>query len=235
MSEFVKVVDVSKTYGSGRTEVQALKSASMELDQGEFVSLVGPSGSGKTTVLSIVGGLLKPTSGEVSIAGNRIDSMSAGALTRFRAKHIGFVFQGSNLVPFLTAHENVTYASTLLGRSDGMSRKEAKARASALLDELGLADRSGALPTEMSGGERQRVAIARALMNDPDLILVDEPTAALDTERGREVVEMLAREVKQRGKTAVMVTHDMRMTGFTDRVITMLDGVVEKESIPASH
>lgn len=228
MSEYVEVVGASKTYGADHTAVQALQPATMALAQGEFVSLVGPSGSGKTTVLSIIGGLLKPTSGEVRIAGTRIDSMRPAALTRFRASHIGFVFQGSNLVPFLTARENVIYAATLLDRKDQRrSRKAAHARADGLLDELGLADRAAALPSEMSGGERQRVAIARAFMNDPDLLLVDEPTAALDSKRGREVVEMLAHEVKQRGKTAVMVTHDVRMTEYTDRVIKIADGVVE--------
>lgn len=232
MSSFVDVKDVSKTYGSGRTEVQALKHASLELDKGEFVALIGPSGSGKTTAVSIIGGLLTPTTGTVTIAGTRIDNMKSAELTRFRARHIGFVFQNANLVPFMTARENVLYAASLINKSQGrLSHREAGQRADALLEELGLADRAKALPQEMSGGERQRVAIARGLINDPDLILVDEPTAALDTKRGQEVMEMLAYEIRHRGKTGLMVTHDLRMVDHTDRIITMTDGVLTTDSV----
>jgi putative ABC transport system ATP-binding protein len=215
------VSDVRKVYGEGHTEVVALADATMAVDEGEFVALLGPSGSGKTTLISIIGGLLGATSGSVHLGDIDVTSMSARDLTRFRAERVGFVFQSANLVPFLTARENLLYVSGLV---KGVSRGQARTRADQLLEELGLADRAGNLPEQLSGGERQRVAIGRALMNDPDLVLVDEPTAALDTGMGRQVVELLRREIKARGKTGIMVTHDLRMVEYTDRVFEILDG-----------
>ncbi len=217
----LRVQDVTKVYRSGDTEVHAVANATMAVDQGEFVALLGPSGSGKTTLISMIGGLLSPSSGAITLAGTDVGTLSKRELTRFRAERVGFVFQSANLVPFLTARENLLYVSTLQKR---IPRKEAHARADQLLEELGLAARAKNVPEQLSGGERQRVAIGRALMNDPDLILVDEPTAALDTKLGRQVVELLAREIKQRGKTGIMVTHDMRMVQYTDRVFEILDG-----------
>jgi putative ABC transport system ATP-binding protein len=217
----LRVESVSKVYGSGDNEVHAVSEATMAVEQGQFVSLLGPSGSGKTTLISMIGGLLSPTSGTISLAGTDVADLSARALTKFRAERVGFVFQSANLVPFLTARENLLYVATLQKR---ISRKEAHQRADELLDELELAGRAKNVPEQLSGGERQRVAIGRALMNDPDLILVDEPTAALDTKLGRQVVELLAREIKQRGKTGIMVTHDLRMVQYTDRVFEILDG-----------
>lgn len=220
-SALLHVDDVSKIYRSGDTEVAAVSNATMAVDEGEFVALLGPSGSGKTTLISMIGGLLSPTHGTITVAGTDVGSLNSRELTRFRAERVGFVFQSANLVPFLTARENLLYVSTLQKK---VTRKEAQARADQLLSELGLADRAKNLPEQLSGGERQRVAIGRALMNDPDLILVDEPTAALDTKLGRQVVELLAREIKQRGKTGIMVTHDLRMVEYTDRVFEILDG-----------
>lgn len=220
-SALLQVHDVSKVYGSGHTEVTAVGHASMAVDEGEFVALLGPSGSGKTTLISIIGGLLQPTSGSVRIGATEVTELSAKQLTKFRAERVGFVFQSANLVPFLTARENLLYVSGLV---KGVSKKDAQARADQLLEELGLAGRAKNLPEQLSGGERQRVAIGRALMNDPELVLVDEPTAALDTELGRQVVQMLRREIKSRGKTGIMVTHDLRMVEYTDRVFEMLDG-----------
>jgi putative ABC transport system ATP-binding protein len=217
----LRVSDVRKIYGEGHTEVVALADATMAVDEGEFVALLGPSGSGKTTLISIIGGLLGATSGSVHLGDIDVTSMSARDLTRFRAERVGFVFQSANLVPFLTARENLLYVSGLV---KGVSRGQARTRADQLLEELGLADRAGNLPEQLSGGERQRVAIGRALMNDPDLVLVDEPTAALDTGMGRQVVELLRREIKARGKTGIMVTHDLRMVEYTDRVFEILDG-----------
>lgn len=217
----LRVSDVRKVYGEGHTEVVALADATMAVDEGEFVALLGPSGSGKTTLISIIGGLLGATSGSVHLGDIDVTSMSARDLTRFRAERVGFVFQSANLVPFLTARENLLYVSGLV---KGVSRGQARTRADQLLEELGLADRAGNLPEQLSGGERQRVAIGRALMNDPDLVLVDEPTAALDTGMGRQVVELLRREIKARGKTGIMVTHDLRMVEYTDRVFEILDG-----------
>lgn len=217
----LRVDDVRKVYGSGHTEVVAVDNATMAVEEGEFVALLGPSGSGKTTLISIIGGLLAPSSGRVLLGGEDITGLGRRDLTRFRAERVGFVFQSANLVPFLTARENLLYVSTLV---KGISRRQARARADQLLEELGLAQRANNVPEKLSGGERQRVAIGRALMNDPDLVLVDEPTAALDTALGRQVVELLRREIKSRGKTGIMVTHDLRMVEYTDRVFEILDG-----------
>lgn len=217
----LQVTDVVKKYGSGHTEVTAVGNATMAVDEGEFVALLGPSGSGKTTLISIIGGLLKPTSGSVKVNDIEVTEMNAKQLTAFRAARVGFVFQSANLVPFLTAKENLLYVASLV---KGGSKKAASQRADQLLSELGLADRAKNLPEQLSGGERQRVAIGRALMNDPDLVLVDEPTAALDTEMGKQVVQLLRREIKDRGKTGIMVTHDLRMVQYTDRVFEILDG-----------
>jgi len=217
----LRVTEVRKVYGSGHTEVVAVAEATMAVDQGEFVALLGPSGSGKTTLISIIGGLLAASEGSVSLGDVDVTSLSSRDLTRFRAERVGFVFQSANLVPFLTARENLLYVSSL---AKGISRSQARERADQLLEELGLKDRGGNLPEQLSGGERQRVAIGRALMNDPDLVLVDEPTAALDTAMGRQVVELLRREIKSRGKTGIMVTHDLRMVEYTDRVFEILDG-----------
>ena len=228
------VQDVRKVYGEGHTEVVAVSDATMAVDQGEFVALLGPSGSGKTTLISIIGGLLSPSSGSVRLADTDVTQLSKRDLTRFRAERVGFVFQSANLVPFLTARENLLFVATLVKT---MSRKQAAERADQLLEELGLAQRAKNLPEQLSGGERQRVAIGRALMNDPDLVLVDEPTAALDTSMGRQVVELLRREIKSRGKTGIMVTHDLRMVTYTDRVFEILDGNLThvEDSTQLSH
>lgn len=220
-SALLHVNDVRKVYGSGHTEVVAVSDATMAVDEGEFVALLGPSGSGKTTLISIIGGLLAPTSGTVTVGDVDVTALSKKELTKLRAERVGFVFQSANLVPFLTARENLLFVSSLV---KGISRTQANQRADQLLEELGLADRAKNLPEQLSGGERQRVAIGRALMNDPDLVLVDEPTAALDTAMGRQVVELLRREIKGRGKTGIMVTHDLRMVEYTDRVFEILDG-----------
>jgi putative ABC transport system ATP-binding protein len=216
----LNVDDVTKVYGEGHTEVRALCNASLALGDNEFLALLGPSGSGKTTLLSVIGGLLAPTSGTVTIGDTHLTELSRKEQTRFRANQVGFVFQGFNLVPFLTARENLTVMASI---SDA-PRTEIEERADQLLDELGLADRHDNLPEQLSGGERQRVAIGRALVSDPDLILVDEPTASLDTELGTQVVQLLASEIKSRGKAGIMVTHDLRMVEYTDRTVRILDG-----------
>jgi putative ABC transport system ATP-binding protein len=188
--------------------------------------LLGPSGSGKTTLLSMIGGLLTPSEGDITIAGQRITELSKKQQTRFRANRIGFVFQSFNLVPFLTARENLTVMTSVADAP----KSELEERADQLLEELGLAQRAHNLPEELSGGERQRVAIGRALVTDPDLILVDEPTASLDTELGTQVVKMLASEIKQRGKAGIMVTHDLRMVEYTDRTLEIVDGRLEESA-----
>jgi putative ABC transport system ATP-binding protein len=219
----LELQDVRKTYRSGDQEIVALDHASLGAAPGEVLMLLGPSGSGKTTLLSIAGGLLSPTEGKVRVGGDDIADLSDRELASFRKDRVGFVFQSVNLVPFLTARENL-----LVVRSFGNGRVDAvaKRRADELLGELGLADRSGNLPTQLSGGQRQRVAIGRALMNEPDLVLVDEPTASLDTEMGEQVLQLLRDEVTGRGVAAVIVTHDERMTGYADRVMRILDGTL---------
>ena len=214
------VEDVTKVYGEGHTAVRALSNASLRLGGNEFLALIGPSGSGKTTLLSVIGGLLTPTSGRVTVGDTHLTGLSKREQTRFRANRVGFVFQGFNLVPFLTARENMTVMASI---SDA-SRAEIEERTDQLLEELGLTARRDNLPEQLSGGERQRVAIGRALVTDPDLILVDEPTASLDTELGTQVVKLLAAEIKSRGKAGIMVTHDLRMVEFTDRTVQILDG-----------
>ncbi len=225
---------VTKTYGQGHTAVTAVHEASMAVEQGEFVSLLGPSGSGKTTLISMIGGLLTPTSGTIRVGDTLVSDLGRKQLTEFRAGRVGFVFQSANLVPFLTARENLLWVAGLGGRRGRAARRAARERADQLLGELGLTARAGNLPEQLSGGERQRVAIGRALMNDPDLVLVDEPTAALDTALGRQVVQLLRREVKERGKTGIMVTHDLRMVEYTDRVFEILDGQLDTVSEPAA-
>ena len=219
-AETVAVRGLCKTYGHGDAAVDAVKQATFSASAGDFVAVVGPSGSGKTTLLALLGGLLTPTAGSVTVGGQEITGFRSSRLARFRREQVGFVFQGYNLLPYLTARKNMLTIAHIAG----LDRREARQVADRLLDELGLADRAGAYPAEMSGGERQRVAIGRALMNDPALILVDEPTANLDTARGRQVVEMLVAEVRQRNKTALMVTHDVRMAEYANRRLVIEDG-----------
>ncbi len=212
--------DVRKVYPSGNTEIVALDHAALEVSDGELVALVGPSGSGKSTLLSIAGGLLTPSEGSVTVAGEEITDYDPKRLTRFRRDTVGFVFQALNLIPFLTAVENLTTVPELVGRGG----RDVRHRADALLEELGLADRRNVRANDLSGGERQRVAIGRALMNDPALVLFDEPTSALDTELGEQVMKLIRREMAQRGVAGVVVTHDQRMTHFCDRTVEISDG-----------
>jgi putative ABC transport system ATP-binding protein len=212
--------NVRKVYGSGEQAVVALDHATLDVADDEMVALVGPSGSGKTTLLSIAGGLLEPTEGTVRVGPHEIDEYGRRELTRFRREFVGFVFQGANLVPFLTARENLLVVSDLAGGD----RKHARRRADQLLMELGLSHRADNTPAKLSGGEKQRVAIGRALMNEPELVLFDEPTSALDTTLGEQVMELIRREVKGRGTAAVVVTHDSRMTHFADRTVEITDG-----------
>jgi len=222
----LEVKDLSKTYGEGERAVQAVKDANFSTSPGEFVAVVGPSGSGKTTLLAMIGGLLTPTAGSIVVNGRDIAGLRRSEQAAYRRESVGYVFQANNLLPFLTPRENLLVMANITGTS----RKAAGARADQLLEELGLANRARALSTELSGGERQRVAIARALMNDPGLVLVDEPTASLDSSRGRQVVESLIAEVKSRGKLGLMVTHDMAMAGLADRILAMHDGAMTEVS-----
>ncbi len=213
-----------KVYGTDDQQVVALNDVDLTVADDEMLILVGPSGSGKTTLLTVAGALLRPTSGSVKVGGTEITDLDDKALARFRRDQVGFVFQSVNLVPFLTARENL-----LVVRQFGGARvdADAKARADQLLEELGLGDRAGNLPSQLSGGQKQRVAIGRALMNDPSLVLVDEPTSALDSELGQQVMNLLRREIKGRGVAAIIVTHDDRVLEFGDRQVTIVDGVLE--------
>jgi putative ABC transport system ATP-binding protein len=222
MTTPLELCDVTKVYGHGDTAVTALAHATLSVAHEEMVALVGPSGSGKTTLLSIAGGLLHATSGEVRVGGRDISRASAKQLTDLRRDTVGFVFQSVNLVPFLTARENLLLVDELRGRRSKASR----ARADQLLTELGLGHRMGNLPGQLSGGERQRVAIGRALMNEPRLVLFDEPTSALDTHLGEQVMELIRAEVKGRGTAAVIITHDERMTHDADRTVHIVDGTL---------
>ena len=217
----LELSDVRKIYTMGDgSDVVALDHATLTVADDEIVALVGPSGSGKTTLCSIAGGILSPTEGRIVVAGEDISNYGDKQLTRFRQESIGFVFQSVNLVPFLNAKENLTVVDEL-GKRTG---KQAQRRADQLLDELGLGDRKKNLPSQLSGGQRQRVAIGRALMNDPKLVLFDEPTSALDTELGEQVMELIRTEMKRRGTSAIVVTHDERITQYCDRSVHIIDG-----------
>lgn len=218
----LEMKEVRKVYGRGETEVVALDHASLTVADDEMVALVGPSGSGKTTLLSIAGGLLGPTDGLVRVGPHEITGYGRRELTRFRRDSVGFVFQGANLVPFLTARENLLVVAELAGNRG----KDVERRADRLLEELGLGRRKRNTPGQLSGGERQRVAIGRALMNEPELVLFDEPTSSLDSELGEQVMELIRTEVKGRGTAAIVVTHDTRMTHHADRTVEISDGLL---------
>jgi len=213
---------VSKSFGEGASKVEAVRNVTLSIDRGEMVALVGPSGSGKSTLLALIGALLTPSGGAIRVDGNDIGRFSGRERTRYRRDRVGFVFQGSNMVPFLTADENLR----LVGTFGGANRDAIHRRAHELLEELELAGVRDQIATSLSGGERQRVAIARALVRDPALILVDEPTASLNTKLGLRVVDALKREVHQRDKACIMVTHDERMAAEADRIIEFRDGEV---------
>ncbi|MEZ5239640.1 MAG: ABC transporter ATP-binding protein [Microthrixaceae bacterium] len=212
--------DVRKTYQVGDEEVVALDHVELTVGRSEILALVGPSGSGKTTLCSIAGGLLSATQGEVVVGGKDITDYSSKELSRFRSETVGFVFQSVNLVPFLTARENLLVVDEF-GRRSGAAGRE---RADQLLSELGLTDRAANLPKQLSGGQRQRVAIGRALMNEPELVLFDEPTSALDTKLGEQVMELIRTEMHERSTAAIIVTHDERITRFADRTVHIVDG-----------
>ncbi|WP_243523794.1 ABC transporter ATP-binding protein [Bacillus pseudomycoides] len=219
-SSLLKLDQVSKVYGEGETEVTALHPITLDVKEGEFIGIVGPSGSGKSTLLSIAGALLSPSKGNIYVSGQNITSLSEKEMTDIRLRKIGFIFQFANLVPFLTVKEQLLYIAKLKGED----KKEAGKLAEQLLKTFGLSHRMNHYPNQLSGGEKQRVAIARAFMNNPDLILADEPTASLDSKRAREVVERMKHEVKKNKKAAIMITHDEKMLDVCDRILTLRDG-----------
>ncbi|MEK3793720.1 ABC transporter ATP-binding protein [Paenibacillus sp. FSL R7-0204] len=228
MSAKLVMKQVTKTYGDGDGAMTVLNHLNLTVNEGEFIAVLGPSGSGKSTFLSAAGALLTPTSGEIILDGESLRDKDKGALTELRLKKIGFMFQSAQLLPFLKVEEQLLYLAKLAK----LSQKEAKVRAAYLLKRLEIWERRNHYPEQLSGGEKQRVAIARAWMNKPAILFADEPTASLDYSRGREVVRMIADEVRSEGKAAVMVTHDERMLDWCDRVLHLEDGVlVEAHSL----
>jgi len=215
--DLIRLDNVTKTYQAGAPP--ALADLSMDVAAGEVAAVMGPSGSGKSTLLNLIAGLDRPTEGTVTVAGRRIDNLSESGLARFRARHVGIIFQFFNLLEGMTVLENVALPAVIAGRK----RRMAETRARDLLDLLGISDKAAAVPSVLSGGQRQRLAIARALANEPTLLLADEPTGALDSDGGAEVIELLTR-LHRGGQTIVMVTHDANVAHAAGRVVRMRDG-----------
>ena len=215
--------DVARRYGEGETAVDALSGVSIDIQKARLTAVMGPSGSGKSTLMHILAGLDKPTSGDVSIAGTQITTLGDNALTKLRREHIGFVFQFFNLLPMLTAKENILLPLTISGTKpeDGWFDQ--------LVSDVGMTDRLSHRPSELSGGQQQRVAIARALVSRPTVLFADEPTGNLDSQTGHEILELLRRSVDEYGQTLVMVTHDARAASMAHRVLFLADGAIVRE------
>ena len=216
----VRCVDLSKTYRQGDQEIKALDHVSIDIDAGDFVCLSAPSGGGKTTLLNAIGGLDRPDSGEIYIAGERIDTLSKAELAELRLQRIGFVFQAYNLIPVLTARENVEFVMQVQGVGAAERRREAEA----VLEEVGLEGMGDRRPAEMSGGQQQRVAVARAIVSKPALVLADEPTANLDSTTSDELIDLFTRLNGNHGTTFIIATHDRRVMSYARRLVKMLDG-----------
>ena len=224
----VEARDVTRRYGEGATTVDALRGVSIEVTKGELVAVMGPSGSGKSTLMHILAGLDKPTDGTVTIAGTEINGLDDAKLTLLRRDHIGFVFQFFNLLPMLTAEENILLPLTIAGT------KPDRAWLDELLTKTGLSDRRSHRPSELSGGEQQRVAISRALITHPTILFADEPTGNLDSKTGGEILELLRDSADSWGQTIVMVTHEPRAASIADRILFLADGLIVKQLTEAS-
>jgi putative ABC transport system ATP-binding protein len=218
----IEIRNLVKTYGSGDARVHALRGVDLDVAPGEVLMLMGPSGSGKTTLLSIMGCILQATSGSVRIAGREIVGLPESRLPKIRLDNFGFVFQGFNLFPALTARENVNVAVNL---------KKGRTSAADLLAQVGLGDKLNAYPADLSGGQKQRIAIARALAGDPPILLADEPTAALDFQSGKTVMDILAGLARQHRRAVVIVTHDSRVLHYADRIVHIQDGAIREDSL----
>jgi putative ABC transport system ATP-binding protein len=219
----VQATDVTRRYGEGDTAVDALRGVSLAVESGELVAVMGPSGSGKSTLMHILAGLDKPTSGSVTIAGEEITRLDDSDLTRLRRRHIGFVFQFFNLLPMLTAEENVTLPLSIAGTKPDQQWLDG------LLESMGLSDRRTHRPSELSGGQQQRVALARALISRPTILFADEPTGNLDSKTSAEILDLLRNSVDSYGQTTVMVTHEPRAAAIADRVLFLADGLIVRE------
>ena len=218
MSAAVVAEELTRRYGTGETAVEALRGVSLEIESGKLTAVMGPSGSGKSTLMHLLAGLDRPTGGTVSVAGEPIASLDDNALTQLRRRHIGFVFQFFNLLPMLTAEENVVLPLSVAGE------KVDREWFAELVDRVGLADRLGHHPAELSGGQQQRVAVARALVSRPTVVFADEPTGNLDTRSGAEILRLLRESCSEYAQTIVMVTHDPRAAAIADRILYVLDG-----------
>ena len=228
--KFMKILEVKnlcKTYGKGETEVKALNNVSFSVDKGEFVAIIGPSGSGKSTLLHILGGVDVPTSGSVIINGEDISKLNETALAIFRRRQIGLIYQFYNLIPILTVEENLTLPLRLDGRKPDERQTEY------LVKTLGLENRLDHLPNQLSGGQQQRVSIGRALINNPALMLADEPTGNLDSENSREIVSLLRKFNKEQNQTVIIITHDERIALAADRIIEIEDGKIKRDEVRA--
>ena len=224
MSAIIESTDLNKTYTMGKVEVEVLKDINISIEKGEFVSIMGPSGSGKSTLLYLIGGLDKPTSGRIRINGREMSDMKDEEESRLRRREIGFIFQFYNLIPNLNVEENIMLPVLL----DGKKLKEYKKELDEILETVGLSDRRRHTPRELSGGQQQRVAIARALINQPEIILADEPIGNLDTRTGMEVMKLLADINREKGKTIIQVTHSREAAGYGQRIINVRDGKVSE-------
>ena len=225
----VEVKDLVRIYSQGSLEVQALRGLDLSMEEGEMVALIGPSGSGKTTLLNIIGGLDRASAGSVKVFGKELTRLSPGELVEYRRNKVGHVFQTMNLIPTLTAAENIELPMVALG----IPRERRGSRVKELVDVVGLGERMGHKPGELSGGEQQRVALAAALANDPPLVLADEPTGELDTANAKVVVDYLSRVNREMGKTILMVTHDPAVSRVADRILRIQDGVIVRDVAPA--
>ena len=218
----IETKNLGKMYYSGSLEIKAVEQASISIFPGEFVGLVGPSGSGKTTMLAMLAALLTPTGGNAYINGKDLGSMKESDRVKFRRNNIGFTFQSNNLVPYLTVRENVE----LMLRLNNTLDKNGRMRVKEILVRLGLEDRMNNLPNQISGGQRQRVSIARSIIHNPSVVLADEPTASLDTERAYQVTKLYSDLIHENGKAGIMVTHDLRMCKYVDKIIQIEDGLI---------
>jgi len=221
--------EITRRYGEGETAVDALRGVSLDIEKGKLTAVMGPSGSGKSTLMHILAGLDRPTSGDVTIAGTNITKLDDNDLTKLRREHIGFVFQFFNLLPMLTAEENIRLPLSIAGE------KPDKEQFAQLIDSVGLGDRLSHRPAELSGGQQQRVAIARALVSQPEVVFADEPTGNLDSKTGAEILELLRHSVEEMGQTIVMVTHEVRAAAIADRVLYLADGQIVRELSGASQ
>jgi len=220
----IKVENLQQKFYMGKEEIAAVNNIDLDVYPGEFMCLVGPSGSGKSTFLNLLGGLSRPTGGKIFIHNTELNKLNENQLAVFRRRYIGFIFQSFNLLPTLTALENVELPMVFAG----VPKKERAIKAKKLLELTGLSDRENHKPNELSGGQQQRVSIARALVNDPEIILADEPTGNLDSKTSREIIELLSVMNRENGKTVVLVTHDMGIAGYGNRVVHFRDGMIEK-------